>query len=93
MLHASEQQLLADVVQLSVLRVRDIMTPRVDVRWLSATDTSPRVAASGDTGYTRFPVCRGSLSDRSIVGIVHALEVLPGLAKQGTARMPLPAAR
>ena len=92
-LHASEQQLLADVVQLSVLRVRDIMTPRVDVRWLSATDTSQELLqVARDTGYTRFPVCRGSLSDRSIVGIVHAQRVLPGLAKQGAAaRMPLPA--
>lgn len=92
-LHESEQQLLADVVQLSVLRVREIMTPRVDVRWLSATDTSQELLqVARDTGYTRFPVCRGSLSDRSIVGIVHAQRVLPGLAKQGAAaRMPLSA--
>ncbi len=92
-LHASEQQLLADVVQLSVLRVRDIMTPRVDVRWLSSTDTSQELLqVARDTGYTRFPVCRTNLTDRSIVGIVHAQRVLPGLAKHGAAaRMPLPA--
>lgn len=89
--HEREQQLLADVVQLSVLRVRDIMTPRVDVRWLSATDTSQELLhVARDTGYTRFPVCRGSLSDRTIVGIVNAQRVLPGLAKQGAAaRLPL----
>jgi len=92
-LHEDEEQLLGDVVQLSTLRVKDIMTPRVDVRWLAATDTSQELLhVARETGYTRFPVCRGALSAKTIVGMVNAHRVLPRLSKQGaSARVPLPA--
>jgi putative hemolysin len=92
-LHESEQQLLADVVQLSALRVRDIMIPRVDVRWLDAVATSQELLQiARDTGWTRFPVCRGRFDDRQIVGLVSAQRVLPKLARQGaSARVALAA--
>jgi CBS domain containing-hemolysin-like protein len=91
-LHEDEEQLLGDVVQLSTLRVKDIMTPRVDVRTLAATDTSQELLqVARETGYTRFPVSRGPLSERTIVGMVNAHRVLPMLSKQGAAaRLPLP---
>jgi putative hemolysin len=91
-LHEGEEQLLADVVQLSTLRVRDIMIPRVDVRWLDAVNTSQELLqVARETGYTRFPVCRGRLDERQLVGIVNVQRVLPRLAKQGVAaRLPLP---
>lgn len=90
-LHESEEQLLADVVQLGSLRVRDIMTPRVDVRWLDATaSTQELLLVARETGFSRFPVCRGSLHERQLVGLVHAQRVLPHLARQGAAaRIPL----
>lgn len=90
-LHESEEQLLADVVQLGSLRVRDIMTPRVDVRWLEATATTQELLlVARETGFSRFPVCRGSLHERQLVGLVHAQRVLPHLARQGAAaRIPL----
>jgi CBS domain containing-hemolysin-like protein len=92
-LHEDEEQLLGDVVQLSTLRVKDIMTPRVDVRTLAATDTSQELLqVVRETGYTRFPVARGALSARTIVGMVNAHRALPMLSKQGAAaRLPLPA--
>lgn len=91
-LHEGEEQLLADVVQLSTLRVRDIMIPRVDVRWLDAVNTSQELLQiARETGYTRFPVCRGRLDERQLVGVVNVQRVLPRLAKQGvSARLPLP---
>ena len=91
-LHEGEEQLLADVLQLSTLRVRDIMIPRVDVKWLDAINTSQELLQiSRETGYTRFPVCRGRLDERQLVGIVNVQRVLPRLAKQGiAARLPLP---
>lgn len=90
-LHQSEQQLLGDVVQLGELRVKEIMTPRIDVRWLDATATSQELLQlARDTGFSRFPVCRGAFNERQVVGIVHAQRVLPLLAKQGVAaRIPL----
>ena len=91
-LRADEQQLLADVVQLSGLHVRDIMTPRVDVRWLDAVGTSQELLqVARDTGWTRFPVCRGAFDERQLVGLVNAQRVLPVLHAQGAAaRVPLP---
>jgi putative hemolysin len=88
---ADEQQLLADVVQLGTLRVKDIMCPRVDIAWLDATATSQELLAlARDSGYTRFPICRGALNDRQIVGVVHVQRVLPHLHKAGAgARLPL----
>lgn len=90
-LRADEQQLLADVVQLSELRVRDVMTPRVDVRWLDAVGTSQELLqVARDTGWTRFPVCRGAFDERQLVGLVNAQRVLPVLYAQGAAsRLPL----
>ncbi|HYF13865.1 MAG TPA: hemolysin family protein [Phycisphaerales bacterium] len=91
-LHEREQHLLADVVQLSSLRVKEIMTPRVDVRWLDAVGTSQELLqVARETGWSRFPVCRGRFDERQIVGVVHAQRVLPVLAKQGAAaRVALP---
>lgn len=90
-LRESEQQLLADVVELGTLRVRDVMTPRVDVAWLNATDTSQELLAiARETGFTRYPVCRGAFNERQIVGIVNVQHVFPQLKKSGAgARLPL----
>lgn len=90
-LHESEHQLLADVVQLGTLRVRDIMTPRVDVAWLKSTDTSQELLAiARDTGFTRYPVCRGAFHERQVVGIVNVQRVLSQLHKSGAgARLSL----
>jgi putative hemolysin len=90
-LHEEEQDLLEDVLELSSLRVRDIMTPRRLVRWLDATGTSQELLATvRETGFTRFPVCRGQFIAGQVAGLVSARRVLPGLNKQGmSARLPL----
>ena len=90
-LQADEQQLLADVVQLGTLRVKDIMCPRVDVSWLNATDTTQELlVVARDTGWTRYPICRGALNERQVVGLVNVQRVLPELARHGAnARIPL----
>lgn len=65
-----EAELLDDVVELSSLRVRDIMTPRVDVRWIRlGAPRSEIEAIVRETGLTRFPVCEQSI-DSGVVGIL-----------------------
>jgi putative hemolysin len=90
-LHAQEQQLLADVVAMSSLRVKDIMCPRVDIAWLDATHTSQELLQiARESGWSRFPVCRGALNEKQVVGMVNVQRVLPRLYRQGvSARMPL----
>jgi len=75
-----EQQLLSGVVALGTIRVREVMTPRVDVRWIAHTasveDLLELVRASG---HTKFPVCRGSL-EGAVMGIVNAKRFLAARA-------------
>jgi putative hemolysin len=67
-----EQRLLAEVVELGTTRVREIMTPRVDIRWLDL-GASPKdfLELVRTTGATRFPVVKGSPDD-GVVGWAHA---------------------
>ncbi|MFA6045105.1 MAG: CNNM domain-containing protein [Phycisphaerales bacterium] len=89
-LNVSDQQLLDDVVQLSTLRAKDVMTPRVDLRWLSVTSTSDDfLALAGASGPRRLPVSRRGISERAAVGFVRDTSVLAQLKKSGGAKVPL----
>lgn len=81
-----EQDLLERVLELGDIRVREVMTPRLEVRWLQETGgESDVVRAVRETGHSRFPVCRGSI-DGGIVGLLNANEFLA--AAQGAAARP-----
>jgi len=72
----AEKEMLEGVMRLADRTVRTIMTPRVDMVWLSAEDS---VSENHDTirqsGYSRFPVASsGDLEE--ILGIVHAKDML-----------------
>ena len=90
-LNQSEERLLADVVQLSGVRVRQIMTPRVDIRWIDASATTQELLAlAQSSGFAHFPVCRGKLDESFCVGMINVRSTLPALAKAGiSARLPL----
>ncbi len=67
-----EQQLLAQVVELGTVRIRDVMAPRVQIHWLSSTAKPDEVAALVKrTGVTHIPVYKGS-PDKEILGMMDA---------------------
>lgn len=80
----AEERILGNVLGLSELRVRDVMAPRIDVKWLpesaSETDVIKLVAESG---HTKFPVCRGSL-DGGVVGLLNARAFLHACSTTNT---------
>ena len=64
----------ARVDQLAKLELRDVMTPRVDVAYLTAPVTPEAVAeAVRDTGHSCFPVVNGDLDDVDGVLLVNDL--------------------
>jgi CBS domain containing-hemolysin-like protein len=71
-----EQQLLAQVVELGTVRIRDVMAPRVQIHWLAATARAEQVAdLVRRTGVTHIPVYRGS-PDKEILGMLDARRYL-----------------
>lgn len=78
-----EQRLLAEVLELGTLRVRDVMAPRVDIAWLDERATSAQVIeAVLKTGHRKFPVCRGGLESQ-VVGMLDAQHYLAARAQRG----------
>jgi putative hemolysin len=73
--HPTERSMLEGVMRLADRTVRTIMTPRVDMVWLSIDDP-PREhkAILRSSGYSRLPVARGDLEE--ILGIVYAKDLL-----------------
>ncbi len=56
-------------------KVRDVMTPRPEVAFLSTEDTlEENLEVVSRTNYARYPLCRGSLDD--VVGRVHVRDLL-----------------
>lgn len=79
---ADEQQLLRGVFELRRLRVRDVMTPRVDMAWLESKSTRDRIAQTAAARrLTRLPVAGRGVDD--IVGILDVKRYL--LDKRGAA--------
>ncbi len=71
-----EQQLLAQVVELGTLRIRDVMSPRVHIYWLSSTSKAEDVVdLVKRTGVTHIPVYKGS-PDKDILGMLDARRYL-----------------
>ncbi len=80
-----EQQLLADVLGLGERRVREVMVPRQDVRWVDADAAPDEVrAAVEETGHTTLPVARGSLDD-GVIGMLDVKRYLFTCERAGSA--------
>lgn len=78
-----EKEMVASVFEFGDTVVREIMTPRIDLEALpiesSLTDVARLVE---DSGHSRIPVFEGT--DDTILGIVHAKDVLSALVNGGS---------
>jgi len=71
----AEKKMLEGVMRLADRTVRTIMTPRIDMVWLSESDSPEEHARQvHGSSYSRFPVVRGDLEE--VLGIVQAKDVL-----------------
>ncbi|NYZ15355.1 HlyC/CorC family transporter [Azospirillum sp. RWY-5-1] len=71
----AERQMIEGVLRLSDRSVRSIMTPRPDVVWLDLDDPQETIAREiRESGYSRFPACRGDLDE--VQGIVATKALL-----------------
>jgi putative hemolysin len=72
---ALEQDMVEAVFRLHDQRAFDLMTPRPEIIWLDTNDPpETAVATITESGYSRFPVCRGGLDH--VLGIVRAKDLL-----------------
>ena len=80
----SEHQMVRNVFRLDERQVGSMMIPRAEIAWLDADATQQEVlAVLREHGYSRYPVCRGDLSD--VVGVVSA----QGLLQRALGDLPL----
>lgn len=80
LLSAEEQLRFERALRLSVLPVRRIMVPRVDIVSVSAEATIAEARRRlSESGFTRLPVFRGSPD--TLVGVVHAKEIARAIAR------------
>ncbi|AWU96672.1 hemolysin family protein [Azospirillum ramasamyi] len=71
----AERQMIEGVMHLSDRTVRSIMTPRPDLIWLDIDDKPDVVGREiRESGYSRFPVCRGDVDE--LQGVVAAKALL-----------------
>lgn len=78
---ADEQRVLGQVIGLSGLRVREVMTPRVDLSWLEASAPLAEVQEMARVqGLTRIPICRGSIDDEDVLGLLDVKKYLAAAA-------------
>jgi putative hemolysin len=80
-IEAAEQDMVEGVFSLGDSRVYSLMTPRTEIMWLDIADSPDEIRRKiGESPYSRFPVCQGSLD--TVLGIVKARDLLvaPGLA-------------
>ena len=71
----AEHQMVRNVFRLDDRQVGSMMIPRTEIAWLDVDATPEQVlAVLQEHGYSRFPVCRGDLSD--VVGVVSAQALL-----------------
>jgi CBS domain containing-hemolysin-like protein len=74
-LSVAQTQLLRRAVELGDTRVSEVMVPRPDVVWLTATDTLADLRERARrTGHSRFPVHAGREDD--VLGSVHVKDLL-----------------
>jgi CBS domain containing-hemolysin-like protein len=75
-------ELAQNVLDIIELEVRHILVPRVDVVFLSLQNTPEQnLRIVRESGHSRFPLCEVGLD--TVIGIVHAKEVLAAAAAGG----------
>ncbi len=70
-----EHQMVRNVFRLDERQVGSMMIPRAEIAWLDIDDEAPAVLEMLRAhGYSRYPVCRGGLTE--VVGVVSAQTLL-----------------
>jgi putative hemolysin len=71
----TEQEMVEKIFRLGDMRVRALMTPKNQIKWLDIEDPDEHnLQILTESRYSRFPVGRGSLDD--LVGIVYTKDLL-----------------
>lgn len=79
-IEAHEHQMVRNVFRLDDRQIGSMMIPRAEIVWLDEDDPQELVLKCiADSGYTRFPVCRGSLED--VQGVLAPASLLQPLAR------------
>ncbi len=75
-----EHQMVRNVFRLDERQVGSMMIPRAEITWLDAdAPLAETLALMTEHQRTRYPVCRGDLSD--VVGVLAAQALLPALSR------------
>lgn len=88
---ADERRVLSQVIRLSGLRVRDVMTHRMDMQWIDDKATHAEVAALvREKRVTRLPVVKAGLEiDQGVLGLLDVKRYLAAAAgPAGAAGLP-----
>ena len=75
-----EKEIIRNVISFGDTDVRQVMTPRIDIKALDVGGGLPALLELiMESGHSRIPVYEGSVD--AIIGIVHAKDLLPALAR------------
>jgi putative hemolysin len=75
-----EKDIIRNVISFGDTDVRQVMTPRIDIKALDIGAGLPALLdLIMESGHSRIPVYEGSVD--AIIGIIHAKDLLPGLAR------------
>ena len=70
-------------------RVREVMTPRGEIHFLTTEDDlRTAIARAIETGHTRLPLCTPAGGLDEPIGMIHAKDLLPACAEGDTPRSP-----
>ena len=84
--HPAEREMIEGVLRIGDRSVRSIMVPRPSVVWLDAEAPPEDIYATiAESGHSRYPVGRGSISD--VIGVVHTKDLLEQQRELGTIKL------
>ena len=79
-IEVQEHQMVRNVFRLDERQIGSMMIPRAEITWLELSDPiEGQLAKIGESGHTRFPVCRGGLDE--VIGVLGAHTLLQPLAR------------
>jgi len=77
-IEAQEHQMVRNVFRLDERLIGSMMIPRAEIAWLDLdASLEDMIKVLGDQGHSRYPVCRGALSD--VVGVASSRALLQRL--------------
>ncbi len=78
-----EHQMVRNVFRLDERQIGSMMIPRGEITWLdAAAPLEATISLMIEHHHTRYPVCRGDLSD--VIGVLAAQSLLPALSRGET---------